>query len=139
MEAAVGGERVANLILRTEKVHRIHKNDINVFYYSFHVDSPKLIHQRTLLRDERRRLRIATEQIEERKKALDIMKRDDWVPDALKNSDEKHIMMNVGGLMFEAPMSVLRRDKESLLSQICDPEPPVTPDPEGFFFFDRDW
>lgn len=99
----------------------------------------QLIHQRTFLRDERRRLRMATEQIEERKKALAVMGRGDWLPEALKNVDENHVMINVGGLMFEAPVSILKRDSGSLLAQLCDPEPPVQADAEGCFFFDRDW
>jgi BTB/POZ domain len=41
--------------------------------------------------------------------------------------------------MFEAPAWVLQRDAGSLLAQLCAPQPPITPDPEGFFYFDRDW
>lgn len=48
-------------------------------------------------------------------------------------------MINVSGLMFEAPVSILKRDKNSLLAQLCSAEPPMVPDPEGFFYFDRDW
>mmetsp|Transcript_73983 Transcript_73983/g.145198 ORF Transcript_73983/g.145198 Transcript_73983/m.145198 type:complete len:336 (-) Transcript_73983:40-1047(-) len=119
LESAVAGERVAQLIARTEQ----------------------LLRQRAFLRDERRRLRIATDKIEERKKALEIISRPDWISEQLKTPDsEKHILINVGGLMFEAPVSVLRRDAKSLLSQLCDASPPILPDPDGgFFYFDRDW
>ena len=41
--------------------------------------------------------------------------------------------------MFEACESVLMRDPESLLAQLCGPETPVPLLEEGFFFFDRDW
>ena len=41
--------------------------------------------------------------------------------------------------MFEAPVAVLQRDPKSLLAQLCGPDPPVLPDPDGFFYFDRDW
>lgn len=98
-----------------------------------------MIHQRTFLRDERRRLRIATEQIEERTKALTIMQRTDWVPESLKAPEEPHVLINVGGLMFETPVSVLKRDPGSLLAQLCSADPPIQMDPEGYFFFDRDW
>jgi hypothetical protein len=117
LEAAVASERIAELIRKTEK----------------------LIHQRTYLRDERRRLRISTEQIEERKRALKVIQRGDWVPETVKADPEEHRMINVSGLMFEAPVSVLKRDKNSLLAQLCSADPPVVPDPEGFFYFDRDW
>lgn len=80
-----------------------------------------------------------TEQIEERKRALKVMQRADWVPEELKAPEESHRLINISGLMFEAPVSVLRRDKDSLLAQLCSTEPPVVPDPDGFFYFDRDW
>ena len=68
------------------------------------------------------------------------MKRGDWIPEAIKTTEaDPHIMINVGGLMFESPKSVLMRDKDSLLAQLCSPEPPLLMDPDGFFFFDRDW
>ena len=41
--------------------------------------------------------------------------------------------------MFECPVSVLRRDPNSILAQLTYDEPSVTRDPEGFFAFDRDW
>jgi hypothetical protein len=41
--------------------------------------------------------------------------------------------------MFEAPEAVLRRDPSSLLASLCDPDPPLLADREGFFFFERDW
>jgi hypothetical protein len=84
-------------------------------------------------------LRIQTEQIEERKCALKTLQRGDWVPDVLKEPEEEHKLINISGLMFEAPVSVLRRDKDSLLAQLCSAEPPMLPDPDGFFYFDRDW
>lgn len=42
--------------------------------------------------------------------------------------------------MYEAPVSILKRDDKSLLAQLCGANPPVLPDPDGnFFYFDRDW
>ena len=41
--------------------------------------------------------------------------------------------------MFEIPPSILQRDPKSLLAQLCSDDPPVLADPEGFFYFDRDW
>lgn len=42
--------------------------------------------------------------------------------------------------MYEAPIVVLCRDRNSLLAQLCSTNPPVLPDPEGgFYYFDRDW
>ena len=41
--------------------------------------------------------------------------------------------------MFEIPPSILQRDPKSLLAQLCTDDPPVLADPEGFFYFDRDW
>jgi hypothetical protein len=111
--------------------------------------SSQLLYQRTFLRDERRRLRISSEQIEEKEKHLKLMRRNDYLPESIqktllekkeKEKEEKHLLLNIGGLMFEAPYSILQRDKSSLLSQLCGPEPPLMADAEGgFFFFDRDW
>lgn len=68
------------------------------------------------------------------------MKRTDWIPQSMKETmEEDHILINIGGLMFETPKSILKRDPGSLLAQLCGPEPPLIPDPDGFFFFDRDW
>eukprot|EP01031_Cornospumella_fuschlensis_P037421 gene37421-45442_t len=119
LEATVAKERIARLITKTEK----------------------LIHQSAFLRDERRKLRNQAELVEERKRALKVIQRTDYVPENMKKQiGEKHILINVGGLMFEAPLSVLSRDKESLLAQLCGPTPPLLPDPDGnFFYFDRDW
>mmetsp|Transcript_12799 Transcript_12799/g.21292 ORF Transcript_12799/g.21292 Transcript_12799/m.21292 type:complete len:329 (+) Transcript_12799:37-1023(+) len=141
LEAAVAGDRVARLIARTEQ----------------------LLRQRAFLRDERRRLRISTDKIEERKNGLTIMQRNDWfpasvpripevtndgtatattqTPDAPSSSAHKpHLLINIGGLMCEIPFSVVKRDPMSLLAQLCSDNPPVLPDPDGgFFYFDRDW
>lgn len=58
LEAAVAGERVASLISKTEQ----------------------LLRQRAFLRDERRRLRISSDVVSERERALAFMRRDDWLP-----------------------------------------------------------
>lgn len=84
---------------------------------------------------------MVAELIDERKRALQIINRKDFVPE--RHNDlvrEPHLLINIGGLMFEAPVSVLSRDKGSLLAQLCGPSPPLLPDPDGnFFYFDRDW
>lgn len=60
----------------------------------------QLLRQRAFLRDERRRLRISTEKIEERKNALKTMQRVDWIPDNIASSSiDRHIMINIGGLV----------------------------------------
>lgn len=147
LESAVAGERVSQLISRTEQ----------------------LLRQRAFLRDERRRLRISSDCIDERKRALAFMQRPDWLPEDLlipkcvdnpeggaagssdgaesKNglrakdtTPPPHVLINIGGLMFEAPTTVLMRDPGSLLAQLCGASPPIQPDPDGhFFYFDRDW
>lgn len=98
-----------------------------------------MIKQRTFLREERRRLRIGAERIAERENALKLIQRHDWIPQSMFSTNEKHIRINIGGLMFEIPESILRRDPKSLLAQLCNPDPPVLADPDGFFYFDRDW
>lgn len=119
LESAVAGERVAQLIAKTEQ----------------------LLRQRAFLRDERRRLRASTEQIDERKKALSTMQRSDWVHESVKDHlTDRHVRINIGGLMYESSVKVLSRDPHSLLAQLCGSNPPVLADPEGdFFYFDRDW
>lgn len=41
--------------------------------------------------------------------------------------------------MFECPISVLRRDEDSLLARLETPLSASQPDPEGVYYFDRDW
>ncbi len=41
--------------------------------------------------------------------------------------------------MFEVSDYVLKRDSASLLCQLCDENPPILKDPNGIFYFDRDW
>lgn len=117
LESAVAGDRIQSLIKKTEHLMR----------------------QRAFLREERRNLRIATERLEERQKALQTMQRPDWIPSQLKLKPEKHLRVNIAGLMFEAPISVFSRDPKSLLTQLCSASPPLTPDEDGVFYFDRDW
>ena len=144
LESAVAGERIAKIIQRTES----------------------LIRQRAFLRDERRRLRQSTEFLDERKKALEVMRRDDWVPEDLvkdsKDQDDERpasvpsdgagaganalsnpntILINIGGLMYEVPKHVCLKAPKSLLGQLAsDKDVPFQPDKDGgFFYFERDW
>ena len=41
--------------------------------------------------------------------------------------------------MFEISENYMRRDPTSLLHQLCEENPPLVPDADGSFFFDRDW
>jgi len=128
LESAVAGERVAQLIAKTEQ----------------------LLRQRAFLRDERRRLRASTEQIDERKKALSTMQRSDWIHESVKeHHTDRHVRINIGGLvcqppsstscctsiilspsahhltqMYESSVKVLSRDPHSLLAQLCYSNPP---------------
>lgn len=78
LEACVAGERVAATIKKTEQ----------------------LIKQRAFLREERRRLRISSEQLEDRKAALKTMDQKDWTPGHLMASaGDSRIKMNIGGLV----------------------------------------
>ena len=78
LEACVAGERVSATIKKTEQ----------------------LIKQRAYLREERRRLRVSSEQLEDRKVALKTLQEKDWLPSQLKSAAvEKRIQMNIGGLV----------------------------------------
>lgn len=131
LESVVAGERVNLLISRTEQ----------------------LIRQRAFLRDERRRVRMSSEMLEERKRSLKTMRREDWKPTGLAPSSpssssakatsetvvSKHIMINIGGLMYEVPATILLREPGSLLAQLTTDPPIIFPDNGGFFYFERDW
>ena len=76
------------------------------------------------------------------------MQRGDFLPgpdldptSSVSIESQEHRCINISGLMFEIPVPILKRDKDSLLAQIAGPRDlcPVTPDPEGFYYFDRDW
>lgn len=63
-------------------------------------------------------------------------------------SMDETVRINVGGLMFEAYESTLKRDPSSLLAQLhpvssADSHSQrsllILPDPEGSYHFDRDW
>lgn len=150
----------------------------------------QLIRQRAFLREERRRLRIATELTEQRSASLKVVQKPDWLPEQLRSmllptsstsvppgtksvtgagsgstaahqssatpsssngtigtkssGGEERVQINIGGLMFETPVSILMRDPHSLLAQLCPGSAPsssqlILADPDGFFYFDRDW
>lgn len=72
----------------------------------------------------------------------------DLKPDTKIRSIDETVRINVGGLMFEAYESTLKRDPSSLLAQLHPTDlatsnsqhpPLLLPDPEGFYYFDRDW
>jgi BTB/POZ domain len=137
-------------IQQLEKLHHIHrlfKNDrsLESVVASQRVEATltrteQLMKQRTFLREERRRLRVTTEKLEERKRAMKFMAQCDWMGEHFKGVDRvRTIRINVGGLVFEAYETTLRKDPHSLLSQLCDQDPPVLPDPDGCFVFNRDW
>ena len=118
LESVVASQRVQNALKKTEQI----------------------IKQRSFLREERRRLRIACEKLEERKRAMKFMVQSDFVGDHLQPTEgDKRICINVGGLVFETYASVLKKDTSSLLSRLCDEDSPVKPDPDGCFVFNRDW
>ena len=123
LEAAVAGERVRGIISRTEQIMK----------------------QRAFLREERRRLRVLSERLEERKRALIFMEQKDWIPLQLQppvegeNKIDLRIKLNIGGLIFEVESSILSRDKESLLASLNSEHPLVSPDVNGIYTFDRDW
>lgn len=50
-----------------------------------------------------------------------------------------HIGLNVGGQLFEADVTTLTRDPYSVLAACCRQKPPVSPNTDGVFYFDRDW
>jgi hypothetical protein len=108
------------------------------------------------MREERRLLRISSAKVDDYNNALKTLTKPQWFNDTILNNNQlttRRILINVGGLMFETTEAVLRRDEgspsianyfsdpcdRSLLSKLCDDPPPVEPDPEGFFVFDRDW
>lgn len=124
LEAAVAGERVRGIISRTEQIMK----------------------QRAFLREERRRLRVLSERLEERKRALLFMEQKDWIPLQLQppleggeNKIESRIKLNIGGLVFEVEASMLSRDKESLLASLNSEDSLISPDVNGIYTFDRDW
>jgi hypothetical protein len=56
--------------------------------------------QKQFLREERRRLRIAIDQVEELKKSIEHIRRPDFIPEkVIELSKEKRIRINVGGLV----------------------------------------
>ena len=77
LEAAVAGERVKNMIEKTEQ----------------------LIRQRAFLREERRYLRTTAEALDEYKQGVDSLKGDTWIPKELTTLPSRCIQINVGGLV----------------------------------------
>ena len=61
-------------------------------------------------------------------------------PAATLTAEEKllRITLNVGGTRFESTAEVLTKDRFSVLAALCTDTPPVDPDADGAFFFDRD-
>ena len=53
---------------------------------------------------------------------------------------ETHMLLNVGGQVFEATAGLLTRDKHSILAALCRRDkPPLTKTKAGHIFLDRDW
>lgn len=117
LEYAVASERISDLINKTEQ----------------------LLRQREFLREERRKLRLANDFVEEKKKALQGIRRGDWIPKGLRQENDRRLKLNIGGFMFEVYTIILQREPSSLLAQLATERPPVAPDSEGVFTFDRDW
>lgn len=137
-------------IQQLEKLHHIHRifqNDQSlesvVASQRVHealAQTEHLIKQRAFLREERRRLRVTSEKLEERKRAIKFMSQRDWMGEHFKGvKGVKRIRINVGGLVFEAYETTLKKDSKSILSQLCDTDPPFIPDSDGCFVFNRDW
>jgi len=100
----------------------------------------KLLDQRDFLREERRRLRVANDFIELRKKTIATLKRSDWMPSGVADfQDQRRLRFNIGGFMFEVAESTLKRDATSLFAELCNDPPPQAPDSNGIFVFDRNW
>lgn len=53
--------------------------------------------------------------------------------------EETVIVLNVGGQVFETNVNILTKDPYSLLAACCRVKPPLEKNPDGLFFFDRDW
>lgn len=49
------------------------------------------------------------------------------------------VRINVGGQLFETTVSILTRDRFSLLASICSANSSIKQDEDGAYFFDRDW
>ena len=55
------------------------------------------------------------------------------------------VRINIGGLMFEVSSEILKRDRGSLLAQLCHSSSSssapllILPNSAGVYFFDRDW
>ena len=53
------------------------------------------------------------------------------------------VRINIGGLMFQVSIEVLKRDRGSLLAQLCPSSssapPLILPNSAGIYYFDRDW
>jgi hypothetical protein len=69
--------------------------------------------QKAFVREERRRVRMHTEAMEERKKAAGFVQRSDWLPhEAQVIESRKRVKMNIGGLVSR----LLLREYDSLIS-----------------------
>lgn len=83
---------------------------------------------------------MASEKLEERKNALKLIERADWLPASILDSKtQKTVRINVGGLMFEVNENVLQRDPASVLCKLTSEDPPHLPEEDGSFVFQRDW
>lgn len=132
LESAVLCQRIDKLVARTEH----------------------LLHQRSFLREERRKLRSACEYLDTAQKAVEVIRRPDWmtVPGAVtaeaaeaaakKEADGDSsgpaaapvpgpvpatVKINMSGLMFEASVNAMRRDKGSALAKLS----PYVPSSSG--------
>ena len=96
--------------------------------------------QKQWLREQYDELDKSKTQLGEDKKAFEKVVDEKWVKaNPFEGGMDRRVKINVGGQMFEATAKVLCRDRFSVLAACCSADPPVQPDADGSFFFDRDW
>ena len=100
----------------------------------------KLTSQKTFIRQERRRLLLQKALLESEKYRYSASKDPDWFCEAsFPKPDERRIVVEVGGKLFETTARVVCKDPKSLLAAFVSDDSPLNSSELGCFRVDRDW
>ena len=76
--------------------------------------------------------------LEEQRKEFELEVSSSTAATLTEDEQMIRVVLNIGGRRFESTAEVLTKDRFSVLAALCTATPPVDPDTNGTYFFDRD-
>ena len=76
--------------------------------------------------------------LEEQRKEFELEVSSSTAATLTEDEQMIRVVLNIGGRRFESTAEVLTKDRFSVLAALCTATPPVDPETNGTYFFDRD-